>query len=120
MTFSRSPTLLLDTNMSLQDALGRPPISLPFEHFRYFSVFKARLREVFRGAPGEDKVLRNQYHVIDVQAPGTPILTEENWSQVVKPGMHLAMSIFLELRTRSCPSCHYENISKGRGIWISW
>lgn len=56
-TIIREPTLLLDDNIRLEDALGRI-MSLPYQHFRYWPVVDARLRAAFAGLPGELKIKR--------------------------------------------------------------
>ena len=116
-----SPTLLLETNINLEDALGRM-LSLPFEHFRYWSVLEARLREAFSGLPGEDKVLRMQYHIVNLQNHGCSVLTKRVWSKAVTPGARLAMSILYRKsgsEGRKCPRCSYDNAATN-DAWTKW
>ncbi|KAK3114907.1 hypothetical protein LTR53_006281 [Teratosphaeriaceae sp. CCFEE 6253] len=56
------PTLVLDTNIELQDALGRT-LSLPYEHFSYWPCVVARLESAFDSCAGEMKVWRNQFAI---------------------------------------------------------
>lgn len=61
-----SPTMLLDDNFQFLDAHGQN-ISLPYDHFRYFSVFKARLECAFRNRLGHQKVLQGMFQLFNVQ-----------------------------------------------------
>lgn len=122
MTLARSPSLLLDSNINLEDALGRT-LSLPFEHFRYWSVMESRLREAFSGLPGEDKVLRGEFQIMSMRDNGNSVLTKEVWSQAVRPGSRLAMSILFQkirVQQRACPVCSYANNSTHWDVWVQW
>lgn len=53
----RSPTLLLDTNITLVTATTRE-MSLPSGHFRFWPVMLERLKCEFRGSPAQQRVDR--------------------------------------------------------------
>ncbi|KAK3113139.1 hypothetical protein LTR53_009848 [Teratosphaeriaceae sp. CCFEE 6253] len=103
----RSPMLLLEEHIRLEDALGRV-LSLPYEHFRFWPVLHARLQAEFRDRPGETMVARNEFHIINLAAKGDRVLTREVWDRSVVPGAQLAMSmLFRDRQTarQSCPGC---------------
>lgn len=84
-------SMLLSDNIQFEDALGRHAF-LPFEHFRHFPVFIARLLYHFRDIPGECRILDNQYRLFRGRCGGS-LLTETNWSTMVQPGTKVYMAI---------------------------
>lgn len=121
-TIARSPKLLLNDNIQLEDALGRT-MSLPFEHFKYWPVLEARLKEAFVGLPGELFVKENQFHILNMRAEGDLILTKKNWSRAISSGAKLAMSIHFPntiFRERSCPRCQFGEVVPPVGRWTQW
>lgn len=123
-TVSKAPTLLLQDNIHLEDALGRT-MSLPYEHFRYWPVLHARLRNAFVGAPGEEKVKLNQFHIMNMNARGELVLTRNNWDRSVFPGSRLAMSMLYQdvhFEDQICPGCSAAEASRGqeRNTWNQW
>ena len=117
---ARSPTLFLQDNIYLEDALGRV-MSLPYEHFRYWNVFQARLQEAFTGVPGEARVKKHQFHIMTMQTAGRMVLTRKDWSYAVLPGSKLVMSmLFINMNfgVTECPRCHWVNsVAKGNP-WV--
>jgi hypothetical protein len=60
MTFIRSPSMLLDSNILIVDALNQE-LSLPYEHFRDWSVMLPRLQRQARGSPAESYVAEEKF-----------------------------------------------------------
>lgn len=103
-SLSRTPSLLLQDNITLEDALGRT-MSLPYEHFRYWPVFLARLQSSFNGMPGEWKVKENQFRILNLRMGGE-FISGSDWHRMVFPGARLAMSmVYLRdyWETTPCP-----------------
>ena len=119
---SRTPTLVLQDNIHLEDTLGRTS-SLPYEYFRYWPVLQARLQKAFNGVPGEDKVKRNQFHILNMLAGGNLVLTDNNWSAGVFPGSKLAMSMLLRnhvFEKHLCPRCQTVDSMALVNTWTEW
>ena len=124
---SRLPSMLLSSNILFEDALGRV-VSLPYEHFKhypvshpfqkklkdsYFKVFLARLQCEFMGTPGEQRVVRNQFHIM-LEPSNQYISNDTDWINLVKPRTKIMMSMIFErvgFRERwwrampRCPQC---------------
>lgn len=94
--------------IQFEDALGRKA-SLPYEYFRHFPVFIARLQCEFRGLPGEKRIMQNQFHIFD-QRSHDRFVTERDWRDSVVAGTKLAMSIVVHRRALDrilCPRCNH-------------
>ncbi|KAK5715135.1 hypothetical protein LTR15_010552 [Elasticomyces elasticus] len=76
------PTLLLDTNIRVKDALGRS-LSLPYEHFRHWPVLMARLEIAFEDYPGRGKIQQSDFALFVASGRGMEAssvrLDETNW-----------------------------------------
>ncbi|KAK2764930.1 hypothetical protein FQN54_008627 [Arachnomyces sp. PD_36] len=92
-SLSRSPTSQLDDNIRFIDVLNRKH-SLPYVYFRYWEVFESMLRCSFEGKPGENKVRRGRYLILDAKLPGEG-LSHKDWENLVFPGSEIYMSIIL-------------------------
>jgi hypothetical protein len=106
-TLTRSPSMLLDSNIKMVDALNRE-LSLPYEHFRYWPVVLARLQCEFRGLPGESHVSTNKFGLFRAaEKPQNQVLIPfEQWERSVFPGDRVLMSIGVEqFDPNVCPSC---------------
>lgn len=103
---SRSPSLLLDTDIVLEDALGRV-IRLPYEHFQDYSMVSTRLQVAFKDCSGEVKVAREEFHLA---IKGVPVKSlgpdPHNWNRIY-PGARVRM-YFHVLNSRQCTSCGSE------------
>jgi hypothetical protein len=100
------PTMLLTNNIVFEDALGRT-MSLPFEHFRHYSVFVERLKCEFNGLPGQHDIERNNFALFDATTPSRRIMAQ-NWDRVVRPRTKVAMAIVVGSSfydEQSCPRC---------------
>jgi len=118
----RSPTLLLEDNIRLEDALGRV-LSLPYEHFRFWPILHARLQCDFKDRPGERKVAQNQFHVINLASGGNRVLTRKSWETSIVPGAQLAMSMLFQdwkVASKVCPGCGAVDDSAGALKWVRW
>ncbi|KAI9864391.1 MAG: hypothetical protein M1813_003311 [Trichoglossum hirsutum] len=114
----RSPSLLLQSNIRFEDALGRVR-ELPYEWFRHWEPFEGLLRAEFKDTPGESKVLEGHYHLIDTGRQGR-LIGKEDWSQSIFPGSTVSMSMILsELRRQRgmCPrpSCKGKRVAGDGG-----
>ncbi|KAL3421762.1 hypothetical protein PVAG01_05918 [Phlyctema vagabunda] len=106
---AKVPTMLLESNILFEDALGRTQ-TLPYEWFRHWDTFEGLLKTEFKGIPGESNVLGGSYHLLDTKNRGQ-IIRKEDWSHRVTPGSTVLMSMImtqLRLRRGVCPrpSCN--------------
>jgi hypothetical protein len=67
-------------------------------------TFEVMLIFHFKGKPGEKKVARHEYRILQAQSYDTS-LGAADWETSVKPGMQLVMSIMMEVLSKStiCP-----------------
>lgn len=96
-------SLTLHDNITFEDALGRVQ-SLQYQQFKHWNVFETSLRCTFANAPGMKKVLDG--HFMLTTPASSRILTASNWTQLVKPGLEIRMSIIIktmETAERQCP-----------------
>jgi hypothetical protein len=106
-TFTRAPSMLLDSNIMMVDALNRE-FSLPYEHFRYWPVVLARLQCEFRGLPGESHISQNMFGLFRAaKKPMNEVLIPfDQWERSVFPGDRVVMSIDVDsFDPDKCPSC---------------
>jgi len=104
---TRSPSMLLDSNIRMIDALNRE-LPLPYEHFRYWPVVLARLQCDFRGLPGESHIVNKQFGLFrTARKQQTEVMIAfDHWERSVFPGDRLLMSIDVEqIDPNECPSC---------------
>jgi hypothetical protein len=106
-TLIRPPSMLLDSNIMVIDALNRP-FSLPYEHFRRWPLMLAHLQCEFKGLPGESYVANLKFGLF--RAAKNPrnqlMIPFEQWERSVFPGDRFLMSIDLEqFDPNECPSC---------------
>ncbi|KAI3528683.1 hypothetical protein CSPX01_16038 [Colletotrichum filicis] len=85
--------------IKLIDALGRRA-TLPYDCGRTWAIFEKTIEVWFQGYPGEDLVRKGMYYVADAKHPST-FLTEESWSEFVKDGATVQMSVV----TKNCTDC---------------
>ena len=105
-TVPASMSNLLSDNITVLDVLDRKH-SLPFEYFQDLGVFKAMLLSKFNQAPGFEKIRDGEFSIVDYKV-GEKILDLKEWSQVVRPGAKLVMTIHysaLKLSKRQCVKC---------------
>lgn len=87
-----------------QDALGRSE-DLPYQYFCDWQVFKARLQCRFKAVPGEYRVERGMYLILNAKA-SDKIISQEDWSRAVFPDARLHMSMQIsekEFEPGHCP-----------------
>ena len=118
------PTMLLEDNIHVIDALGRT-LSLPYSHFKFWPVLHARLKCDFRDLPGSLKVKEGEFGLVDLRGRGQlsgRLITEKNWEKAVFPGSKLAMSIYYDFRVAKswCPKCSAAAPSGFAKFWINW
>ena len=124
-TFARHPSTLLDSNITLIDALNRE-VSLPYQWFRKWPHMLAHLQYEFKGTPGEDFVSNNFFHMFCVSgwSQSDAILPVGQWEDFVCPGTRIAMSMLLDFERLSpftCPICgHALGPNWDRNEWIQW
>jgi hypothetical protein len=130
-TVSRSPAMLLDSNITFVDALNRE-FSLQYQHFRYWPVVSAWLRCQFRDCPGTLRIAHNRFAVFkEMKVSGRGVMIPfEEWEQMIRPGQRVLMSMYVghQHSTRGywplrnvCPSCGLENSrSLNDSVWTIW
>ncbi|KAK3638687.1 hypothetical protein LTR56_006694 [Elasticomyces elasticus] len=121
-----APSFLLDTNITLRDALGRS-MSLPYEHFRYWPVMMARLEVAFGECPGYSKVQQSSFAMFTVRSKGSNAELQHfdmsNWDSTVRPGTNLIMSMEIEgqgNRLDECPRCRTISTDAAQLGWSAW
>jgi hypothetical protein len=85
------------------------------------------LRTEFKDKPGEERVFRKQYLIVDSKSKDA-VVTEQEWSQLVFPGSHLAMSILIErlrstIAANKCPKSDCTGTGQlldARSGFLSW
>jgi hypothetical protein len=98
--------MLLTNNIVFEDALGRM-MSLPFEHFRHYSVFVERLKCEFNGLRRQRDIERNNFALFDATSSSHRIMAQ-NWDRAVRPRTKVAMAIVVGSSfydEESCPRC---------------
>jgi len=106
-TFIRAPSMLLNSNITLVDALNRE-LSLPYEHFRYWPVVLARLQCEFVGFPGESYIAKKKFGLFRAaKKPQNEVMIPfDQWERSVFPGNRILMSIDVDhFDPNECPSC---------------
>ncbi|KAF2239142.1 hypothetical protein EV356DRAFT_515376 [Viridothelium virens] len=109
-----SPTLLLQTNIRLEDSLGVVR-ELPYEWFRYWEPLEGLLRAQFIGKPGSDKVESGQYHLVYARRPTVPI-EKHDWPKLIQPASEVIMLMDIKESgwlPSSCPrpSCSWKLVA---------
>ncbi|KAM0697810.1 hypothetical protein Q7P36_002664 [Cladosporium allicinum] len=127
-TISRSPTMLLDSNIIFVDALDRT-FSLQYQQFRYWPVVSAFLQCQFRDCPGALRITHEKFAVfkqMTVTGRGV-VIPSDKWEQLIRPGQRVLMSMDIghegsvqghTLTRNACTSCRFvEPRSPGSPVW---
>ena len=127
----RSPTMLLDSNITFVDVLDRE-FSLQYQQFRYWPAVLAFLQCQFRDCPGALRITHEQFGLFrEMKATGRGVvIPSDEWQQTVRPGQRVLMSMaigrgdFMGMGWPDqiiCPSCGFtEPCSMNRLIWNKW
>ena len=67
-------------------------------------LFESFLRTQFKDKPGEDKIFKGLFHIIDVKNKGA-IVRKEHWHRSISPGAVLTMSVIMSYLRRRAGSC---------------
>jgi hypothetical protein len=130
-TFTRSPSMILDSNITFVDALNRD-FTLPYQHFRYWPVVSAWLQCQFQNCPGAMLISQKKFAIFkDMSSSRRGIMIPfDQWERTVFPGHRVLMSIYIGQQgsTRSqsstrnfCPSCGLEDSRAPDGsVWAKW
>ncbi|KEF62857.1 uncharacterized protein A1O9_00830 [Exophiala aquamarina CBS 119918] len=107
-SINATPSLLLDSNIQFEDALGRKS-PLPYQWFHHWESFEGLLRAEFKDVPGQLKVIEGEYHLIDSKKDGT-LIKKDDWKKLVFPGSSITMSMIIsQMRWQGAlcprPSC---------------
>ena len=62
------------------------------------------MRTQFKDKPGEDKIFKGLFHIIDVKNKGA-IVKKEHWHRSISPGAILTMSMIMYYLRRQAGSC---------------
>jgi len=71
-------------------------------------MFHSILEIIYKNQPGHDKILCQEYRLADEDSDGV-LITRNNWTQLVKPGKSISLSMILKkssARERACPRCN--------------
>jgi Asp-tRNA(Asn)/Glu-tRNA(Gln) amidotransferase C subunit len=130
-TMPRSPTMLLDSNITFVDALNRE-FSLQYQQFRYWPVVSAFLQCQFRDCPGALRITHGRFAVFkDMKATGRGVvIPSDEWEQMVRPGQRVLMSMYIGHEgympghwpaRYACSSCGFQyNRSLDTPGWKKW
>lgn len=130
-TMPRSPTMLLDSNITFVDALNRE-FSLQYQQFRYWPVVSAFLECEFRDCPGALRITHKRFAVFkDMRSTGRGVMIPfDKWEQQVCPGQRVLMSMYIGQEgytpghwpaRNACPSCGFEKPRSLDGpVWKIW
>lgn len=120
-TMPQTLSMLLDTNITLTDALGRT-LSLPHEHFSDWTMIMARLKVSFRDCTGEPKVRRGDFVIFHLQGR-REMLHEGNWANDVLPGSKVIMAMVIGGQgygVSDCPRCGSYSNRPDQAGWTTW
>jgi hypothetical protein len=130
-TLPRFPKILLDSNITFVDALGRES-SLQYQQFRYWPVVSAFLQCQFRDCPGALRITHKRFAVFkEMKSTGRGVMIPfDEWEQMIRPGQRVLMSMLIDQQgsipglspTRNaCPSCGFEDSrSFDSPVWKKW
>lgn len=117
----RSPTTVLDTNITLTDALGRVH-NLPYEHFSDWSMVVQKLVVAFKGCVGEEKIHVGRYVIYSTQGR-CELLSESSWERTVRPGTKTVMAMVVSgqgFDLNQCPRCGCHSNTAHETGWATW
>jgi len=103
----REPSASLGDSFKFTDALGRSN-NLPYEVFRYWTVFESYLKCTFEGLPGEETIQSKHYHLLNAKAAERglgPIISKHRWGKQVFTGANVAMSMIITTKIGSGQIC---------------
>lgn len=86
------------------DVLGRSHI-MPYRYFRHWEVFESALKCEFKRLPGEQRIIRGDYHILNASSNGS-VIDREDWETSVFPGQKIKMSIVITeilFPSETCP-----------------
>jgi hypothetical protein len=127
----RFPTLLLDSNIILVDALNRE-FSLQYQQFRYWPVVSAFLQCQFRDCPGALRITHKRFAVFkEMRSTGRGVIIPfDEWERSIRPGQRVLMSMLIGQEgpkggrrpaRNECPSCGCEDPrSLDDPVWMKW
>jgi hypothetical protein len=130
-TMPRSPTMLLDSNITFVDALNRE-FSLQYQQFRYWPVVSAFLKCEFRDCPGALRITHKRFAIFkEMRSTGRGVMIPfDEWEQQVRPGQRVLMSMYIGQEGYTpghwparnvCPSCGFEEPrSLDSPVWKIW
>jgi hypothetical protein len=130
-TISRSPTMLLDSNIILVDALNRE-FSLQYQQFRFWPVVSAFLQCQFRDCPGALRITHERFAMFkELKSTGRGVIIPfDKWERSVRPGQRVLMSMYIAeegsrsrnwLDRNTCPSCGFEQHRSLHNLaWKKW
>jgi hypothetical protein len=115
-----SPSMSLETNIRLEDALGRTHADIPFEWFQYWETFEGLLKARFKDVPGRQKIDNGEFRLVHANRPSVS-LDKDSWSGSISPGAHIVMLMLISniaFGDSSCPrrSCTGKVASKPLNI----
>jgi hypothetical protein len=130
-TLPRFPKILLDSNITFVDALGRES-SLQYQQFRYWPVVSAFLQCQFRDCPGALRITHKRFAVFkEMKSTGRGVMIPfDEWEKMIRPGQRVLMSMLIDQQSstpglsptrNACPSCGFEDSrSFDSPVWKKW
>ncbi|KAK5048209.1 hypothetical protein LTR84_005879 [Exophiala bonariae] len=100
-----SPSLSLETNIRLEDALGRIHADIPYEWFQYWETFEGLLKARFKDTPGRQKIENGDFRLVHAKRNSVS-LDKDSWSGSITPGAQIVMLMLIKnvvFRNSSCP-----------------
>jgi hypothetical protein len=119
-----TPTCSMQDSIHFTDALGRTQ-QLPYQWFKHWDVFESMLKCEFKNLPGERRVLKRQFRILNTRNPNL-FIDEAKWERSIFPGSQITMSMVmygLLFQAGKCPrpGCRAENqIPADESGVVSW
>lgn len=123
-TLVMAPQLLAGNSIMLTDALNRTKL-LPYEYFSDWDMCQTWLKHTFHGMPGGTRVERGDFAMFKRYVHGVgPVINPKDWSQRVRPGDRVVMSVLVEFQSKfriACRGCGAGSSGRTHAAgWIKW
>jgi len=106
------PASSVQDSIHFTDALGRTQ-ELPYQWFRHWDVFKSMLKCEFKNLPGEQRVLKRQFHILNTRNPNL-FIDEAKWERSTFPGSQTTMSMIMYgILFQAFKTIHIQTIAPG-------
>lgn len=89
----QNPTIAIQDCFHFTDVLGRTHV-MPYQYFKHWEVFESALKCEFKRLPGEQRIIRGDYHILNASSHGS-VIDRKDWETSVFPGQKIKMSIVI-------------------------